>query len=88
MDPLTIAGALGATDVDAYCLHKRDGHWFCYAPPIAVFVRAGDGFTTPVCEAHVEAGQAAIRGQVEVVPPAEWLARPRVSQAARGWAGS
>ncbi len=71
-------------ELDRYCLHRADGYGFCYAPPTAVLVRAGDGFATPVCEAHVEEGQRAIRGRLEAVPIAEWLARPRLSQAVRG----
>ena len=67
------------------CLHQLDGFRYCYAPPVAVVVRAGDLFSTPVCVEHVEAGQAAIRGRTNVVPLEEWLAGDRGYR--RGLAG-
>ena len=68
------------------CLHQPDGFHFCYAPTVAVLVRAADGFTTPVCETHLEDAQKATRGQLEVVPLAEWHAGARAYRP--GLAGS
>jgi hypothetical protein len=67
-----------------WCLHPPDGFNLCYARPAAVLVRGGDGFSTPVCAAHIEAGQAAICGQTEVQPLEEWLACPRGYRAGAG----
>jgi hypothetical protein len=65
---------------DRYCLHRLDEKAFCYAPPSHVLVRPYDGFATPVCDAHVQAAQLAIRGHLEVVPIEMWLAGARGSR--------
>jgi hypothetical protein len=60
-----------------WCLHKLEGRRFCYALLVAVLVRAGNGFATPVCAQQVEAARAFIRGRLDVVSIAEWLAGDR-----------
>ena len=61
---------------DRYCLH-RSSERFCYQRTSHVLLRASDGFATPVCDAHVEAGQLALKGYVQVVPLELWLAEAR-----------
>jgi hypothetical protein len=61
----------------AWCLHRPDGFHFCYAPPVAVVQRTGNGFSTPVCAEHAEAEQRAIVGPTAAQPLEEWLAGDR-----------
>lgn len=71
-----------------WCLYEGPDYRMCYASPVAIVQRSRNGFYVPVCAEHVELGQKAVHGPTEVVPLAEWLARPRLSQAELGWAGS
>lgn len=74
---LITGGKRRCSETRSGALHRPDGDGFYYARPVAMLVRVGDLFSTPVCAEHIEAGQAAVRGRTEVQPLEEWLAGDR-----------
>lgn len=59
---------------DRFCLHRSHGMEFCYQPTSHVLLRPSDGFAAPVCDNHIQAAQLGLRGRIEVLPLAIWLA--------------